>query len=85
MQKPLKTHVNSKYQWKGSTYFLQLLLAFVEIRLFNVFFWERKARFRKLMKNARDAGFSRKGGGNAGPGLPLPGPVSKVEKSPLEY
>ena len=35
--KPLKTRVNSKYQSKGSTYILHLL-AFVEIRLFNVFF-----------------------------------------------
>ena len=37
------------------------------------------------MKNARDAGFLRKRGRNAGPGPPLPDPVSKVEKSPLEY
>ena len=36
-RKPLKTRVNSKYQSKGSTYVLHLL-AFVEIRLFNVFF-----------------------------------------------
>ena len=40
-RKPLKTRVNSKYQSKGSTYILHLL-AFVEIRLFNVFFWEKK-------------------------------------------
>ena len=33
----LKTRVNLKYQSKGSTYILHLL-AFVEIRLFNVFF-----------------------------------------------
>ena len=39
-------------------------LAFVEIRLFNVFFWDRKAGFGKLMKNVR----------NAGTGPPLPGP-----------
>ena len=70
MQKPLKTRVNSKYQWKGSTYILHLL-ASVEIRLFNVFFWERKAGFGKLMKNLRDAGFSRKRGGNAGSGPPF--------------
>ena len=70
MQKPLKTRVNSKYQSKGSTYILHLL-AFVEIRLFNVFFWERKAGFGKLMKNVRDAGFSRKRGGNAGSGPPF--------------
>ena len=50
------------------------LLAFVEIRLFNVFLWERKAGFGKLMKNVRDAGFSRKRGGNAGSGPPLPDP-----------
>ena len=73
MQKPLKTRVNSKYQSKGSTYILHLL-AFVEIRLFNVFFWERKAGFGKLMKKVRDAGFSRKRGGNAGLGPPLPDP-----------
>ena len=81
LQKPLKTRVNSKYQSKGSTYILHLL-AFVEIRLFNVFFWERKAGFGKLMKNVRDAGFSRKRGGNAGPGpppspTPFPDPVCK--------
>ena len=40
-RKPLKTRVNSKYQSKGSTYILHLLV-FVEIRLFNVFFWEKK-------------------------------------------
>ena len=72
-RKPLKTRVNSKYQSKGSTYILHLL-AFVEIRLFNVFFWERKAVFGKLMKNVGDAGFSRKRGGNAGSGPPLPDP-----------
>ena len=65
--KPLKTRVNSKYQSKGSTYILHLL-AIVEIRLFNVFFWKRKAVFGKLMKNVRDAGLSRKRGGNAGSG-----------------
>ena len=70
-RKPLKTRVNSKYQSKGSTYILHLL-AFVEIRLFNVFFWERKAVFGKLMKNVGDAGFSRKRGGNAGSGPPPP-------------
>ena len=69
-RKPLKTRVNSKYQSKGSTYILHLL-AFVEIRLFNVFFWERKAVFGKLMKNEGDAGFSRKRAGNAGSGPPL--------------
>ena len=78
MQKPLKTRVNSKqknskYQSKGSTYILHLL-AFVEIRLFNVFLWERKAGFGKLMKKVRDAGFSRKRGGNAGSRPPLPDP-----------
>ena len=69
LQKPLKTRVNSKYQSKGSTYILHLL-AFVEIRLFNVFFWERKAGFGKLMKNVRNAVFSPKRGGNAGSGPP---------------
>ena len=73
LQKPLKTHVNSKYQSKGSTHILHLL-AFVQIRLFNVFFWERKAGFGKLMKKVRDGGFSRKRGGNAGWGPPLPDP-----------
>ena len=72
-RKPLKTRVNSKYQSKGSTYILHLL-AFVEIRLFNVFLWEKKAVFGKLMKNVGDAGFSRKRGGNAGSGPPLPDP-----------
>ena len=52
----LKTRVNSKYQSKGSTHILHLL-AFVEIRLINVFLWGRKAGFGKLMKNVRDAGF----------------------------
>ena len=77
LQKLLKTRVNSKYQSKGSTYILYLL-AFVEIRLFKVFFWERKAGFGKLMKNLRDAGFSRKRGRNAGSGPPLPDPVYVV-------
>ena len=36
------------------------LIAFVEIRLFNVFFWERKTRFKKLMKNVHNVVFSRK-------------------------
>jgi len=63
-----------KLSIQGSTYILYLL-AFVEIRPFNVFFWERKAGFGKLMKNVRDAGFSRKTGGNAGSGPPLPDPV----------
>ena len=70
MQKPLKTRVNSKYQSKGSTYILHLL-AFVEIRLFNVFLWERKAGFGKLMKNVRVAG--------SGP--PLPDPHRKDSQS----
>ena len=76
LQKPLKTRINSKYQSKGSTYILHLL-AFVEIRLFNVFFWESKAVFRKLMKNMGDTGFTRKRGGNegSGPPPPLPDPV----------
>ena len=75
LQKPLNTCVNSKYQSKGSTYILHLL-SFVEIALFNVFFWERKAGCRKLMKNVRDAGFSWKTSGNAGAGHPLPDPES---------
>ena len=74
MHKPLKTRVNSKYQSKGSTYILHLL-AFVEIRLFNVFLCERKGGFGKLMINVRDAGFLRKRGGNAGSGPPLPDPL----------
>ena len=45
-----------KSQNKGPTYILHLL-AFVEIRFFNVFFWERKTGFGILMKNVRDAGF----------------------------
>ena len=59
-----KNTLNSKYQWKGSTYILHLL-AFVQIRPSNVFFWERKAGFGKLMKHVRDAALSRKRGGNA--------------------
>ena len=57
LQKPLKTRVNSKYQSKGSTYILHLL-AFVEIRLFNVFFCQRKARFGKPcgMRDYREKG-----------------------------
>ena len=62
LQKPLKARVNSKYQSKGSTYMLHFL-AFVEIRLFNVFFWERKAGFGKLigwktcgMRDSREKG-----------------------------
>ena len=51
------------------------LLAFVEIRLFNVFFRERKAGCGKLMKNVRDVGFTQKRGGNAGSGPPLPDPA----------
>ena len=49
-------------------------ISFFEIRLFNALFWERKAGFGKLMKNVRDARFTRKRGGNAGSGLPLPDP-----------
>ena len=80
LQKPLKTRVNSKYQSKGSSYILHLL-AFVEIRLFNVFFWERKAGFGKLMKNVRDAGFSRKRERECGIRIPppLPDPDLKVK------
>ena len=71
LQKSLKTRVNSKCQAKGSTYILHLL-AFVEIRLFNVSFWERKAGFRKLMKNVRDTGFSRKRAGMRDQDPPFP-------------
>ena len=50
------------------------LLAFVEIRLFlNVFFWERRAGFKTC--GMRDAGFSRKRGGNAGSRPSLPDPA----------
>ena len=83
-RKPLKTWVNSKYQSKGSTYILHLL-AFVEIRLFNVFFWERKAVFGKLMKNVGDAGFSRKRGGNAGSGPPFQTLIEKEVISPSVF
>ena len=69
LQKPLKTRVNSKYQSKGSTYILHLL-AFVEIRLFNVFFWERKAGFGKLMKNVRNAKKGRECGIRTAPSRP---------------
>ena len=73
MPETFKNSRKFKYQSKGSTYILHLL-AFVEIRLFNVFLWEKKAVFGKLMKNVGDAGFSRKRGGNAGSGPPLPDP-----------
>ena len=43
LQEPLETRVNSKYQSKGPIYILHLL-PIVEIRLFNVFFWERDSR-----------------------------------------
>ena len=78
-QKPLyyKRRVNSKYQSKGWTYILHLL-AFVKIGLFNVFFWQRKAEFGKLMKNVRDSGLSRKRDENAGSGPPLPDPDSSL-------
>ena len=39
-----------------------------------IMYQERKAGFRKLMKNVQDAGFSRKRGGNAGSGHPPPPP-----------
>ena len=52
-------------------------LADTKIRLFNVFFWERKVGFGKLMKNVWDAGFSQKRGGNAGSGPPLPDPEQR--------
>ena len=48
-----------------------ILLAFEEIGLFNVIFWERKAGFGKLMKNVCDAGFSQKRGRNAALGPPF--------------
>ena len=35
------------------------------------------------MKNVRDAGFSRKRGGNAGSGLPLPDPELSAFGEPL--
>ena len=57
LQEPLKTHVNSKYQSKGSTYILHILTV-VKIRLFNMCFWERKTGFGIIMKKVREAGFS---------------------------
>ena len=42
-----------------------------------IMYQERKAGFRKLMKNVQDAGFSRKRGGNAGSGPPPPSPPSR--------
>ena len=45
----LKTRVNSKYQSKGPIYILHLL-AFVEIRLSNIFSWERKTGFGIVME-----------------------------------
>ena len=39
-----------------------------------IMYQERKAGFGKLMRNVQDAGFSRKRGGNAGSGPPLPDP-----------
>lgn len=49
--------VNSKCQSVGPSYILHLL-ALVKIRLFNLFFWERKMVFGILMKTALDARFS---------------------------
>ena len=72
----LKTRVNSKYHHlKGSIYILHLL-AFVEIRLSNVFFWETKPGFGIVMKKVRDAGISRKWSGNAESRPPPPPPPS---------
>ena len=63
LQKPLKTRVNSKSQSKGSTYILYLL-AFVEIRLFNVFFWGKKSRIREIDEKRAGCGIlAKKGAG----------------------
>ena len=80
LQKPLKTCINLKYQSKGSTYILNLL-AFVEIRLFHEFLWERKAGFGKLRKTCGMQDLSRKRGGNAGSGAPFPDPVKATRSS----
>ena len=50
------------------------LKAEVEIRLFNVFFWERKRDSGSRRKKVRDAGFPGKRSGNAGSGAALPDP-----------
>ena len=60
-RKPLKTRVNSKYQLKGSTYILHLL-AFVEIRLFNAFFWEKKSGIRETDEKRGGCGILAKKG-----------------------
>ena len=50
-----KTRVNSKYQSKGAVY-TSHLLSFVEIRIFNAFFRERKTGFGIVMKNCVGCG-----------------------------
>ena len=69
----LKARINSTDQWKRPIYMLQLK-AEVEIRLFNVFFWERKRDSGFRRKKERDAGFPWKRSGNGGSGLPFPDP-----------
>ena len=73
--KPITKRSNRNHVIAFDSHLKTALLAFVEIRLLNVFFWERKAGFGKLMKNVQNAGFSRKKGGNAGSGPPFPDPV----------
>ena len=50
-----------------------------------IMYQERKAGFRKLMKNVQDAGFSRKRGGNAGSGPPAPPPFQTLNYVPLIF
>ena len=78
-RKPLKTRVNSKYQSKGSTYILHLL-AFVEIRKRM----RKKSGIRET-EYVADAGFSRKRGGYAGSGPPLPDPAGRFGRSDKGY
>ena len=64
-RKPLKTRVNSKYQSKGSTYILHLL-AFVEIRLFNVSVLGKKSGIRETDEKRAGCGTLAKKGRECG-------------------
>ena len=85
LQEPSKTRVNLKYQSKGLIYTLHLL-SFVEIRLFNVFFWERKTEFGKMMKklcgmrDSREKGAGMRNQDTPPPPPPLPDPQGTMQK-----
>ena len=58
LQEPLKLTGKFKTSIERATLYLTFILVFVEIRLFNVFFPERKTGFGKVLKKVRDTGFS---------------------------